>query len=219
MNSLGLIAHLRSRGFANPIILLSGAAETHILTPENTGADVVIQKSGNDTANLVLHAKRLLAPKKPAAGLPDKRDPRNESAPYDVFVSHSDRDLDLAARVADFVRSTGAQVTDWFLEPDKQGISEIAEKLRRSNEMIVLVTTHSATNPWLPWEIGLAAGLGKRITPIVDGIDSRELPPPLNDAQAVSAAEIEQFRQRLTTRIASYAKARPTAAIRESKLA
>jgi CheY-like chemotaxis protein len=66
MNGLELIAQLRKRGFHNPIILLSGFAETLGMHSENTGADVVIQKSANEVANLVRHTKRLLTPKKPA---------------------------------------------------------------------------------------------------------------------------------------------------------
>jgi CheY-like chemotaxis protein len=66
MDGLELIAHLRKRGFHNPIILLSGFAETLGMRSENTGADVVIQKSSNEVANLVRHTKRLLTPKKPA---------------------------------------------------------------------------------------------------------------------------------------------------------
>jgi CheY-like chemotaxis protein len=66
MNGLELIAHLRERGFKNPIILLSGFAETLGMRSETSGADVVIQKSSNEVATLVRHTKRLLTPKKPA---------------------------------------------------------------------------------------------------------------------------------------------------------
>ena len=66
MDGLELISQLRKRGFRNPIILLSGFAETLGMHSENTGADVVIQKSANEVANLVRHTKRLLTPKKPA---------------------------------------------------------------------------------------------------------------------------------------------------------
>jgi CheY-like chemotaxis protein len=64
MDGLELIAHLRKHGFDNPIILLSGFAETLGMRSENTGADVVIQKSSNEVANLVRHTRRLLDPKK-----------------------------------------------------------------------------------------------------------------------------------------------------------
>lgn len=66
MNGLEFIATLRQRGFRKPIILLSGFAETLGLREETTGADIVIQKSANEIAQLVRHTKRLLTPKKPA---------------------------------------------------------------------------------------------------------------------------------------------------------
>ena len=65
MDGLELIRELRKRGFTSPIILLSGFADTLGLRPESTGADVVMQKSANEIANLVRHTKRLLSPRKP----------------------------------------------------------------------------------------------------------------------------------------------------------
>lgn len=65
IDGLELIAKLRKKDFRNPIILLSGFAESLGLRPENTGADVVIMKSANEVSNLVRHTKRLLNPKKP----------------------------------------------------------------------------------------------------------------------------------------------------------
>ena len=124
---------------------------------------------------------------------------------YNVFISHSFRDRDLAARVADFVRSSGAQVVDWSLEAEGEITPEIPERVRQSNEIIVLVTRHSATNPWLHWEIGLAAGLQKRITPVMEGIDPSEVPPPLNNLHAVNASSIELLREGLTKRMATSA--------------
>ena len=66
MDGLELISNLRASGFEGPIILLSGFAEKLGLLPESTGANVVIQKSHNEVANLIRHTKRLLSPKKPA---------------------------------------------------------------------------------------------------------------------------------------------------------
>ncbi len=67
MNGLELIAKLRERDFKNPIILLTGFADSLGLKPENTGADLVLQKSANEVAILVRHTKRLLnVPRKPA---------------------------------------------------------------------------------------------------------------------------------------------------------
>jgi CheY-like chemotaxis protein len=66
MDGLELIAELRKQNFGKPIILLSGFADTLGLTPQSTGADVVLQKSANEIAMLVRSTTRLLNPKKPA---------------------------------------------------------------------------------------------------------------------------------------------------------
>jgi|GEM_PF-579245 len=81
IDGLELIGQLRAKKFANPIILLTGFAESLGLRPENTGADVVIQKSANEVATLVRHTKRLLSlPKKPAASHPGNKPPFSQPA-------------------------------------------------------------------------------------------------------------------------------------------
>lgn len=67
VDGVEMITQLRQRNFCNPIILLTGFAESLGLGPENTGANVVVQKSANEVANLLRHTKRLLSPpRKPA---------------------------------------------------------------------------------------------------------------------------------------------------------
>ena len=71
MDGLQLITMLRENKFENPIILLTGFAESLGLNPEETGANVVIQKSSNEVSTLLRHTKRLLQPlRKPAKSQP-----------------------------------------------------------------------------------------------------------------------------------------------------
>jgi len=67
MDGVVLIKELRERQFGNPIILLSGFLAHLGLTEQSTGADMLIQKSSNETDQLVRGVKRLLGMKKPAA--------------------------------------------------------------------------------------------------------------------------------------------------------
>ena len=70
MNGVELIAKLRQQAPTIPIILLSGFADALGLDENNTGADIVIQKSANEVANMVRAVHRLLrraTAKKPAA--------------------------------------------------------------------------------------------------------------------------------------------------------
>src|SRR5436305_14908001 len=67
VNGFELIAKLRQGSQSLPVVLLTGFAESMDLTPENTGANVVIQKSSRELPALLRTAKKLLhAPKKPA---------------------------------------------------------------------------------------------------------------------------------------------------------
>jgi CheY-like chemotaxis protein len=68
MDGVALIGALRARDFQNPIILLSGFLNHLGLTEQTTRADLLIQKSANETDQLLRAVKRLIAtPKKPPA--------------------------------------------------------------------------------------------------------------------------------------------------------
>lgn len=67
MDGLELIGQLREQSPELPIILISGFVDSLGLNEENTGADVVIQKSANEVSHLVRAVARLLRKRKPAA--------------------------------------------------------------------------------------------------------------------------------------------------------
>ncbi len=82
IDGIELIARLRAKEFRNPIILLTGFAESLGLRTQDTGADVVIQKSSHEVASLVLYTKRLLHPptKKPPHSAGPGRKTRSHNA-------------------------------------------------------------------------------------------------------------------------------------------
>ena len=67
MDGIELIARIRKQSLSMPIILLSGFVDALGLSENNTGADVVIQKSANEVSHLVRSVSRLLRKKKPNA--------------------------------------------------------------------------------------------------------------------------------------------------------
>lgn len=80
IDGVELIAQLRKRNFHNPIVLLTGFADSLGLAAENTGADVVVQKSCNEVTNLLRHTKRLLSPpRKPARSQAGKTSRRSKA--------------------------------------------------------------------------------------------------------------------------------------------
>lgn len=72
INGVELIAKLRENNFRKPIIMLTGFAESLGLRAEDTGADVLIQKSAQEIATLVRYTKRLMpgTPRKPPRSVP-----------------------------------------------------------------------------------------------------------------------------------------------------
>lgn len=70
MDGMELIVRLRKQSQELPIVLISGFVDAMGLNEENTGADVVIQKSANEVSHLIRAVNRLLRRKpvrKPAA--------------------------------------------------------------------------------------------------------------------------------------------------------
>jgi CheY-like chemotaxis protein len=65
MDGIELIARVRKHEPNIPVILLSGFVDALGLSENNTGADVVIQKSANEVSHLVRSVGRLLRKKKP----------------------------------------------------------------------------------------------------------------------------------------------------------
>ena len=72
MDGLELITRLRKQAPALPIVLISGFVDSMGLSEDNTGADVVIQKSANEVSHLVRSVNRLLRKKKPPMSEPLK---------------------------------------------------------------------------------------------------------------------------------------------------
>ncbi len=74
MNGLEVIRRIREQAPEVPIILLSGFADTLGLDAENTGADVVIQKSATEVTQMVRAVRKLLRQKKPS-----RKPPRSDA--------------------------------------------------------------------------------------------------------------------------------------------
>lgn len=75
MDGLELIVRLRAHSPDLPVILISGFVEALGLNEQNTGADVVIQKSAAEVGHLVRAVARLLNRK------PTKKPPSGETRP------------------------------------------------------------------------------------------------------------------------------------------
>ncbi len=94
---------------------------------------------------------------------------------YRVFISHSLKDVELARDLARRLMEAGVIVfrDEESFQPGVDLRSKIMNTIGKSDEVIVLLTDHSADSPWIRYEMGMADALDKRLTPVVvnEGIE------------------------------------------------
>jgi len=61
--------------------------------------------------------------------------------------------------------------------------------MRRSSEVIVIVSNESLRSQWVAWEIGMAAAWKKRITPLLNNVDYDAMAP----LKGVKSYELNMF--------------------------
>jgi hypothetical protein len=121
---------------------------------------------------------------------------------YKIFISFSAKDRAIAKSLKKQLVKVGAEVST--ADPLVLGSEirvHIADAMRQSDAVIAIVSKHSARSQWLSFEVGAAAGLGKKILPVTVGIRSSELPPVLSSFQAIELDKFPQFVARLANRI------------------
>lgn len=76
-----------------------------------------------------------------------------------VFISHSSNDTKLARQIADALRNASFQVwNDTQIFPGDNWAELIANELRESDAMVVLLTPNSVDSPYINAEVGYALG-------------------------------------------------------------
>jgi|SRR5256885_2184832 len=96
-----------------------------------------------------------------------------------VFISHSSKDEVLVRRIADVLKASGMDVWDDTREimPGENYAEKVAQALKESEAMIVLLTSEGINSKWMRWEIEYALGraaFNKRVIPVTVG-DPKEL--------------------------------------------
>ncbi|HEX8071560.1 MAG TPA: toll/interleukin-1 receptor domain-containing protein [Pyrinomonadaceae bacterium] len=90
--------------------------------------------------------------------------------PYRVFLSYTNAERELAARVVAVLDRLGLRVVwDHGLVPGQPFTEEIKNHIARCHLFIPLLTRKSLAKPWVHQETGYAMGVGVPILPIVIG--------------------------------------------------
>ena len=98
-----------------------------------------------------------------------------------VFLSYSDRDRDWAREFASELRERG--VSAWFdaseLGPGEPWKERIADALRESRVLVLIVSPGALRSRWMLFELGAAVADNKQIIPVLVGDISLDDVPPL----------------------------------------
>lgn len=125
--------------------------------------------------------------------------------PYQVFVSHATADKWLAKVLCDKIEATGA--VSFRDDRDINGGDDIPEEIRRqikrSREIVVLLTPDSINRTWVTLEVGAAWGRSKamRILIVMCHVSVDPIPDMIKNKKAVSLNEIDQYLNELAHRV------------------
>ena len=114
---------------------------------------------------------------------------------HKVFISSTLKDIDLARDLAHRLESAGIKVNS----VDKKLVSgaaipiKIARELRQADEVFVILTEESVNSSSLMFEIGAAASLRKRITPVVVGLERSEVPSLIKKLKYVKYPDLGRY--------------------------
>jgi hypothetical protein len=131
-----------------------------------------------------------------------------KSKPYQVFVSHATTDKWLATSICEKIEAVGALT--FRDDRDIDGGDDIPETIRteikRSRELVVLLTPNSVTRPWVLLEVGAAWGWSKsmRITAIMCHVDVDPIPGILKSKKAININECSDFLAELKARVKNH---------------
>jgi TIR domain len=133
---------------------------------------------------------------------------------YQVLISSTPKDRDLAENLAQSVRDVGAPVLSVEQTPTRgEAIDfDLRRLLRKADEVVLILTDRSLNNPYLLYEMGAAFSLHKRVISILVGIEESEIPPLIAELGYVRYADLRRYLSELEQRVRSSASEPPVAA-------
>jgi len=124
-----------------------------------------------------------------------------ERSDYDVFISHSSKDLPWALEFASALKESGVKA--WLDETDVAPGDDWQERfqdaLRASRVLVVIILSESnLDDPWTLFQLGAAVAGEKRIVPVVAGeVPSERLPPVLRRYQVLREPSPQEAGKRI----------------------
>jgi len=124
---------------------------------------------------------------------------------YQIFVSHATSDKWIARMLCEKLEGVGAKTfrDDRDIDGGDDIPEEIRKQIKRSKEMVVLLTPRSVGRPWVQMEIGAAWLCRKsyRIVVILYHIDIDPIPEMLKSKKSIHLNEIDDYLAEVAARI------------------
>jgi hypothetical protein len=137
-----------------------------------------------------------------------QRPARVEPKPYQVFISHATADKWLAKVICEKIEGCGA--TYFRDDRDIQGGDDIPDAIRlqikKSRELLVLLTPTSAGRQWVTLEIGAAWGWSRRsrVVVILDHVTVDSAPDIIKSKKAISLNDFDNYLKELAERVRAH---------------
>lgn len=114
---------------------------------------------------------------------------------HKVFISASHKDRDLARDLEHRLRDAGVPViySELTLSAGSNYEKDFMNLLRSADEIIVILSSNSVDNFWTMYEIGAASSLRKKVTPVVVGLEDKELPSVIKQLQHIRYDELSDY--------------------------
>jgi hypothetical protein len=125
--------------------------------------------------------------------------------PYQVFVSHATADKWVATTICEKIEALGA--TTFRDDRDIHGGDSIPDairaQLKRSRELVVLITPTSWDRPWVQIEVGAAWVWRKqaRIIPILYHVETDRIPAIIKERKAYNLNDLQDYLRELAKRV------------------
>ncbi len=120
---------------------------------------------------------------------------------YQVFISASAKDSELAQDLSYRLQEAGAKVVAGE-KPALEGTRiSLDPHLMKADEVVVLLTDHSVNSQWVLLEMGAAWGQHKRLTPVIVGLEDRELPHVVKSMSYVKYGDLRKYISALEDRL------------------
>jgi hypothetical protein len=117
------------------------------------------------------------------------------NAAYNVFISSSYKDRDLARDLTRRLKDAGVHTTysELTLSAGSNYEKTFMGLLKSADEVIVILSSNSVGNLWMMFEIGAASGLRKKVTPVVVGLEREELPSVVKQLKYIKYDKLSDY--------------------------